>query len=122
MSQIKNFYDLDAWKVSYKFVLDMYEITKGFPNEELYCITIQIRRAVNSITANIAEGFERYYYKDKIRFYYHARSSVAEVQSFIYTSRGLGYINEPIFERMLVKSKKVIKLINGLINSIQKQM
>ena len=78
--KINNFYDLEAWKISHGLVLEIYKITKSFSKEEMYGITSQIRRAASSITANIAEGFARYHFKDKIRFYYQARASVAEVQ------------------------------------------
>ena len=67
--EIKNFYDLDAWKQAHILVVEVYRITENFPKEELYGIVSQLRRAVSSITANIAEGFARYHFKDKIRFY-----------------------------------------------------
>jgi four helix bundle protein len=61
-SKIKNFYDLEAWKEGHKLVLDVYKITSDFPNDEKFGIISQLRRAVSSITANIAEGFERYHF------------------------------------------------------------
>lgn len=78
-TMIKNFYDLVAWQRGYQLVLDIYKITKDFPKEEMYGIVSQLRRAASSITANIAEGFERYHFKDKTRFYYQSRGSIAEV-------------------------------------------
>jgi four helix bundle protein len=83
-NRIKNFYDLDAWKKTHKLVLEIYQITKDFPKDEAYGIIGQLRRAASSITANIAEGFSRYHFKDKIRFYYQARGSIAEVQNFYF--------------------------------------
>src|SRR3990167_6729613 len=91
--EIKNFYDLDAWKQAHILVVEVYRITENFPKEELYGIVSQLRRAVSSITANIAEGFARYHFKDKIRFYYQARGSVAEVQNFLILSKDLNYIS-----------------------------
>ncbi len=55
--EIKNFYDLTAWKQAHELVLDIYKITKNFPKEEQFGVTGQLRRASSSITANIAEGF-----------------------------------------------------------------
>jgi len=57
--EIKNFYNLDAWVRSHRFVLEIYNLTKTFPKEELYGVTSQLRRAAASIAANIAEGFNR---------------------------------------------------------------
>jgi len=54
---IRSFIDLDAWKESHQLVLLIYEVTKQFPKEEVFGLTSQIRRAVISITSNIAEGF-----------------------------------------------------------------
>ena len=119
--EIKNFYDLDAWKQAHIIVVEVYRITENFPKEELYGIVSQLRRAVSSITANIAEGFARYHFEDKIRFYYQARGSAAEVQNFLLIARDLKIINDEICKKLGEKSKEVQKLINGLIRSIEKQ-
>lgn len=121
MSEIKNFYDLDAWKKGHLSVLEIYKITKDFPKEEVYGITSQLRRAASSITANIAEGFARYHFKDKVRFYYNARGSAAEVQDFLLLSKDLGYINLKACRDIGKQINEVGKLINGLIKSIENQ-
>lgn len=119
--KIKDFYNLDAWNKAHKFVLQIYNITKKFPKEELYGITSQLRRAAFSITANIAEGFSRYHYNDKIRFYHNARGSVCEIQNFIFLSKDLSFLNENEFKYLFGLSEEISKLINGLIRSIEKQ-
>jgi len=53
----KNFQDLDVWKKSHQFVLEVYRMTEKFPNKETYGLSSQFRRAAISIPANIAEGF-----------------------------------------------------------------
>lgn len=118
---INNFYDLDAWKKGHELVLEIYKITKDFPKEELYGIIGQLKRASSSITANIAEGFERYHYNDKIRFYYQARGSVAEVQNFLLLSKDLNFIRLEDCKFLGEKANEVRQLINGLIRSIEKQ-
>jgi len=120
-SSINNFYDLDAWKKGHLLVLKIYEITSDFPRDELYGITSQLRRAASSITANIAEGFARYHFKDKVRFYYNSRGSVAEVQNFLLLAKDLKYIDLEICKKLGEKCNEIGKLINGLIKSIENQ-
>lgn len=98
-----------------------YRITEHFPKEELYGITSQLRRAASSITANIAEGFARYHFKDKVRFYYQARGSVAEAQNFLLLSRDLKYIDAQLCKALLEKADEIRQLIHGLVRSIEKQ-
>lgn len=67
--KIKSFTDSNAWKEGHKLVLEIYKITQGFPKEEQFGLTNQIRRAIVPFTSNIAEGFSRNSYKEKLRFY-----------------------------------------------------
>lgn len=119
--EIKIFYDLDAWKKGHQLALEIYKATKDFPKEELYGVVSQLRRAASSVTANIAEGFARYHYKDKVRFYHQARGSAAEVQNFLLLAKDLNYINLDKCRKLGKLSNEVAKLINGLIKSINKQ-
>lgn len=64
-NKIKEFTDLLAWQEGHKLVILIYAITKTFPKQELYSLIDQMRRAVASITSNIAEGFGRQGYKEK---------------------------------------------------------
>ncbi|OGZ60081.1 MAG: hypothetical protein A3F94_02725 [Candidatus Spechtbacteria bacterium RIFCSPLOWO2_12_FULL_38_22] len=120
-NSIKNFYDLGAWKKGHQLIIKIYQITERFPKEEVFGITSQLRRASSSVTANMAEGFARYHYNDKIRFYYQARGSVAEVQNFLLLARDLKLIDKESCQQLGETSKDVEKLINGLIRSIEKQ-
>ncbi|HPD44781.1 MAG TPA: four helix bundle protein [Candidatus Woesebacteria bacterium] len=122
MAVIKDFYQLDTWKVNYKFVLEIYKCLDSLPKEEKYGIVDQLRRASSSITANIAEGFGRYHKKDKIHFYFQARGSLKEVQNFLLLSKDLGYINRQIARKLWISSKEAEKLINGLIRSTENNM
>jgi four helix bundle protein len=119
--KIGDFYDLDSWKEGRKLVILVYKSSKGFPSEERFGISDQLRRAVSSVTANIAEGFGRYHFSDKIRFYYQARGSVKEVENFLLLARDLKFLSQTIFKDMWKQSKVVEMLINGLIRSAEKQ-
>jgi len=116
---ISDFYDLDVWKQGHKLVLMVYKILKTFPKEEKFGVCDQLRRASSSITANIAEGYGRYHFTDKIRFFIQARGSVKEVQNFILLSKDLQYITDSVAKDIWGQTKSVEKLINGLIKSTE---
>lgn len=118
---IKNFYDLEAWRRANELALTFYEITRAFPREEVYGLTSQVRRAAISVGANISEGFARYYFKDKVRFYYQSRGSLSELQNYLFILRKLRYITDSCFHDLFNEVEIIGRLINGLIISIKKQ-
>jgi len=71
--------------------------------------------------ANIAEGFGRYHFADKVKFYYQARGSLKEVQNFIFLARDLGYINTEKGEEIFKEIRSCEMLVNGLIRSANNQ-
>jgi len=119
---IRDFTDLEVWKVGHELVLEIYKITKDFPKSETYGLISQLRRSASSVTSNIAEGFSRYSFKDKIRFYYNARSSISESQNHIIISRDVGYIDQDQARILLEQTKQIRKLLSGLIRSTSKQL
>lgn len=115
--KIKSFTDLRAWKEGHKLVLMIYEITKSFPKEEQFGLTSQVRRAAVSITSNIAEGFSRQSFKEKIQFYSIALGSLTELQNQLLIARDVKYIDEVSFDKMAEQTVVVSKIMNGLIKS-----
>ncbi len=118
--KIKNFTDLIAWQEAQKLILRIYKITKNFPREERYSLTDQIRRAAISVTSNIAEGFSRNSYKEKIYFYSIAQGSLTELQNQLILSKDLGYLSNSDFDEIFAHSVSTHKLINGLIKGARK--
>ncbi len=116
-NKIDSFTDLHAWKEGHKLVLTIYTITKNFPDEERFGLTSQIRRAVISITSNIAEGFRRETYKEKARFYSISLASLSEVQNQLLVARDVGYIDNKKFKEIAEQSIVASKLIFGLLRS-----
>lgn len=88
----------------------------------MYGLTSQIRLAAIYITSNIAEGFSRFHYKEKIHFYYSACGSTSEVQNLLIIGKDLGYIDLVTYKELLVELDNVSKLLNGLIRSTGKQI
>lgn len=115
--KIKSFTDLNAWKEAHKLVILIYQITRQFPREELYSLTDQMRRAVISITSNIAEGFGRQTYKEKVRFYYIAQGSLIEVKNQILAAKDIGYLKKEDFDKLVSQANIAHQILQGLITS-----
>lgn len=113
--KIKSFTDLYAWKEAHNLVLCIYQVTKIFPKEEQFGLINQIRRAIVSVTSNIAEGFSRSSYKEKSQFYSIALGSLTEVQNQLLIARDLEYISKEKFTEFATNTVIVNKLLNGLI-------
>ena len=119
MSTIKSFEDLTIWQDAREFTNKIYMLTKKFPNEELYDLTSQIRRATVSIMSNIAEGFDRRSDKELTNFLSIARASSSEVQNDLYIALDLNYISQVEFNQSYQKAKKIAKQINGLMTYLK---
>ena len=113
--KITSFTKLDAWKEGHKLVLMIYKATKIFPKEELFSLVNQMQRAAVSITSNIAEGFSRQSYKEKVQFYFVALGSVTELQNQLLVARDVGYLKLSIFTDIATQTVVVHKIINGLV-------
>lgn len=112
---IKSFTDLNAWKEGHKLVLMIYDITKKFPKEELFGLVMQLRRAGVSFTSNIAEGFSRNFYKEKLNFYSISLGSLTEIQNQLLVAKDVGYITNNEFIKISDHAIVVGKIANGLI-------
>lgn len=119
MGSINTFRDLIVWKTAHQLVLLIYNLTKQFPKEELFGLTNQIRRAVVSITSNIAEGFSRKSTKEKRQFYYLSLGSLTEVENQIIIARDLKYITTQQYAQTMDLIVQTGKLLNGLIRSLK---
>lgn len=120
-TRIQSFTDLKTWQKSHLLVLEIYEITKEFPNEELYGLTSQMRRCAISITSNLAEGFTRTGKKDTLHFYNMAKSSLTELQNQLLIARDVNYITKDQFNQLANKTIEISKMFHGLIKAVSKR-
>jgi len=118
---VNRYEDLEIYQISVEIAVEVYKLTKKFPRQEIYGITDQLKRAVTSIGANIAEGFGRFYYKDKLVFFYHSRGSLFEVKHFLEIAFRMGYITEEEKNNLFVKLNNLSVKLNNFISSIGKQ-
>ena len=119
--KIQKFTDLHAWQEGHKLVLMVYKRTEKFPDKERYGITDQMRRAVVSITSNIAEGFSRRSSKEKSRFYCVSQASLVELQNQLIISKDVGYLSNDDFRDIAEQSIRSNKLISGLLRATKEK-
>src|SRR4030042_5654086 len=93
---------LKVWKKARDLALDVYRnVLPLLPNEEKWGLNQQIRRSVQSVPANIAEGYGRYYYQENVRFCYLTRGSLEETLSHLVLAHELGYIPAAIYQQLI---------------------
>jgi four helix bundle protein len=116
-----SFEDLEVWKMGKNIVIETYQISTHFPKEESFILASQIRRAALSVPANIAEGFGRYHYLDKAKFYLNARGSLYELKSHLLIAQELGYFSQSqSISSLLITIDKLGVKLNNLISSSRK--
>lgn len=108
-----SFENLTVWKESLKLSVLIYNITKQFPKEETYGLTSQIKRAIVSVSSNIAEGSSKSSMKDQTRFSEIAFGSLMEVLNQIILACKLNYIDYKKYEEIREEIDYVAKLLSG---------
>ena len=105
-------YNLEAWKEAMGLVTETYRVTQGFPREELYGLSSQLRRAAVSIPSNIAEGAARRGSKEFPQFLNIATASISALETQLLIAVNLGYLpeNAPAFGLL----ERTSKLVTGL--------
>ena len=124
MGNIKSFEDLEVWQIATDLAVKVYKLVLYFPKDERYGIIDQLKRAVTSIAANIAEGFGRYHYKDSVKFLYNARGSLFEVRSHLLVAHKLGQIpssKEEDYNQILKDIQNLGVKLNNFISAIMRK-
>jgi four helix bundle protein len=113
---MKTHKDLKIWREGINLVISIYKLTKEFPNEELYGLTSQMRRAAVSYPSNIAEGAARSSNNEYIRFLYISLGSLSELETQIIISEKLNYIQNKttMIEEIEALRRKTLNLIRYL--------
>ena len=111
----KTYENLDAWKEATNLAVQIYQITKDFPKEEIFGITSQLRKASVSISSNIAEGAGRRSKKDFKQFVHMASGSLNEVESLLYVSSRLNLIMPNSYKELQETVERLGRLIGGLL-------
>ena len=116
-----SFQNVIAWQKAHAFVLQVYRVTRSFPEDEKFGLVSQFRRAAVSIEANIAEGYKKLSKADKLRFMNISQGSQEECRDYIILSRDLEYISQEEFQLLHILLEESSKMLNlyckGIINN-----
>jgi four helix bundle protein len=113
---------LDVWTKSMDLVVTLYDITKSFPKEAVYALTSQIRRAVTSIPANIAEGRSKRSTREFMRYINMATGSTAELDTHIRIAERLHYLSPEQTSPLLEETAVVGRMLNKLHSSLETKL
>jgi four helix bundle protein len=119
---MRDYKKYDIWKLSHFLTLEIYKITEGFPKEEVFGLTSQIRRASSSVGINIVEGCGRGSDEDFKRFLRNASGSAFEVEYILLLSKDLNYISEEKFLELSPKAEELKIKISKLILKIEEDI
>lgn len=111
---IFSFEDLEVWKCSKKLVVEVYGMIKKFPVVEKYALCDQLRRAIVSVSSNIAEGNGRTSPNEKVRFIEIAYSSLLEAYCQLSLAEDLNYITANDLNSLKSQFEVISKMLNGL--------
>ena len=121
MSAIDSYKDLLIWQKGIQIVILTYKLAKSFPQEELYALTSQIKRASVSIPSNIAEGYGRNTEKSLSHFIDISRGSLFELETQLLIAKELDFIVDfELFEKVNFLIQEESKMINAFSKTIQK--
>lgn len=116
----ESFEELNAYKLAREIRTEISILSKTFPHHEEYKLKDQIILSSRSVTANIAEGHGRHYFKENIKFCIMARGSLNETIDHLTVALDEKYINEELFSTLRDKIKVNIKVLNGYMSYLKK--
>lgn len=118
--QIRSFRDLRVWQAGIDLVKNVYELTSGFPRNEVYGLASQMQRAAVSVPSNIAEGHARESTKEYLQHISIAQASLAELETQVEIAKQLNYVTEvdasQLIEKVSSLGRQLFALRNALTN------
>jgi four helix bundle protein len=120
MTESRTFENLDVWKLGRDLRKKFSVFSKTLPDEEKYLLRSQILRASRSVTANIAEGYGRFHYKENIQFCKQSRGSLMELLDHISVALDEDYLSEEMYQDFRSEILHLTKVLNGYIAFLSK--
>jgi len=119
MGGVKSYKELLIWQKGIKIVVLVYKLTRGFPKEEIYALTSQLKRASVSIPSNIAEGFGRQTDKSFNHFLNISRGSLNEIETQLIIAKELDFISDILFNEIMFLIEEESKMINAFSKNLK---
>ena len=120
MTSDKGLETLQVWQKSLAFAVEVCKtIVPKLPVQEKWSLIDQLRRSAQSVPANIAEGYGRFYFQESVRFCYIARGSLEESFSHLTLGHKLGYLNDETYKQLNNQIIELRRMINGYITFLK---
>jgi four helix bundle protein len=119
---VRSFRDLEVWQMSMELTVAVYRLTQGFPREELFGLSSQLRRSAVSIPSNIAEGQGRLNTREFRQFLGVARGSNCELQTQLEIARALNLGDLATLEQAEVLSHRIGKMLFRLLSTLKSKV
>ena len=114
-----DFKNLKVWSKAHELTVGIYRLTRGFPKEELFGLTSQLRRAASSVGANIAEGCGHRSDAELTRFRHIARGSAVELENHLLLSKDLNYLASEKCNEFVKSADEVQRMLTAFIHQVQ---
>lgn len=117
-SRVRSYRDLEVWRRSKAFVVEIYRVTRNFPRFERFGLSDQMQRAAVSIPSNVAEGHIKG--SDKA-FAFHlsvALGSAAELDTQLEIALEIGYLQTEVYQRLATELQEIMKMLRGLLKVV----
>lgn len=113
--------DLDVYRKAFEAAMKIFEISKGFPKEETYSLTDQVRRSSRSVSSNIAEAWrKRRYQAAFISKLSDSDGEAAETQTWIEFAVRCEYLDRQVAKELFLEYEEIISMLISMINNPQK--
>lgn len=119
---MRDYKTLKVWQKAHQLTLAIYQATDTFPAKEQFGLISQMRRSAASVPTNIAEGFGRFYEREKLRFISNASGSASELDYQLVLSRDIGYLSAASYEQLVSDLDEVRRMLAGLWRSIEESL
>lgn len=121
MSKIDSYKDLIVYQKAYKLAMEIFELSIGFPLDEKYSLTDQIRRSSRSVTSNLAEMWsKRRYEKSFVNKLTDSLGETQETEVWLDYSKDCGYVQKEVHERLINEYIEVRKILISMLNNPDK--
>lgn len=117
--KVTSFRHLIVWQKAHALTLELYRVTKAFPQDEKFGIVSQLRRSASSIATNIVEGHKRNGRKDFLHFLNLADASLEETKYHLILSRDLDYLSGSDYQKLNLKCEEVGRILCGFQKSLK---